>query len=966
MLPHWKYSIIEKCTMKLLRQLSNHTYSHTVLLPKTSFPVRRRSKSDIDVEHEESSTSELYVWQSKQKAECSFVLHDGPPYANGNAHVGHSVNKILKDITNRYKLQSGHRIDFVQGWDCHGLPIEVKALQASRQDFRKLSPLKIRDQARSFAWEAIQNQKSSFQRWGMMADWNNCYYTLDKNYEATQMEIFYKLYEKGYVYQDLKPVYWSPSSSSSVIVKFPMVSETLPTGSLQKVFNIPVYALVWTTTPWTIPANQALCFAKDRSYSIVRCSSSDKEFLMGDHFLIATERVADMEHSLNSKLVHLVKLEGADLAGCTYRHPLCPDSELPFLSGVHVSMERGSGLVHTAPAHGPEDFLIAKEHDLKLVSLVNEDGCYTSEAGESLVGQHVIKQGNITVMNQLKDAGLLAHSEDHVHSYPYDWRTKQPVIFRASKQWFINTDRLKSLALDCLNSVNIHPEQYRQQMESLLMNRPSWCISRQRVWGVPLPVFYCVDTGEPLINRHTVEHIENLIRQHGTDCWWAMTEDQLLPSSIMEKIGIQPDREFKKGADILDIWFESGVSWATVLKDHEYQADLCIEGMDQIRGWFQSSLLTAAALTGKPPYRNLLIHGFTVDENGNKMSKSQGNVIDPQTVIEGGQNKKKQPAYGEDVLRWWVASHATNATSITIGSTLLTTLAEQVHKIRIVLRFLLGALNNYDHRTDGILVQNMPMLDQYMLHLLTKYSQSMNKLYEAYEYNKVARETLHFITSEVSAFYCHLVKDRLYCEKQRSVERRSCQTVLFHMLEICARHLAPILPHLTAEVATHHPCSDKPNLFRSQEFADTMCWENTEVENIMKAALEIRDDFNSNKGEVNPRELDVLLFATEDLYEKLKLLQTEEVTSTMGMCELLQVSHLRLTNLPVSVTPEDAVSVLQGICHVSCKEGSNEERYTLVISATQHYQCGRCRMYTSDEDGQLCQRCSDMLQQQSS
>ncbi|KAL3874272.1 hypothetical protein ACJMK2_037312, partial [Sinanodonta woodiana] len=789
-------------------------YSDTLNLPKSKFQATvLDGKSVVAREltvQKECSFDKHYRWQRKENTNGEFTLHDGPPYANGKPHVGHAVNKILKDITNRYKVLRGLRVHYVPGWDCHGLPIELKALGEEGQNYKNLSPLEIRKKARLYAEKAIKIQRDAFKRWGVMADWENAYKTMDAKYEAHQLTVFYDMYKKGLVYRDLMPVYWSPSSrtalaeaeleyndhhiSKSVYVSFP-VTKPSPTLAQHLEAGKRIFALIWTTTPWTLPANQALCYNKSINYSLL------EDIIKGDIYLCEASFVPKFQVISHKQFKVLSTFEGTALESTQYENPLTKET-LPFLPADHVVAEKGTGLVHTAPAHGHDDFSIALKHNISIMSLLDEAGSYTEAAGAELHGKTVGDNAEDAVISLLGDHVM--HIEDITHSYPYDWRTRRPVIIRASKQWFINTQQLRQPALECLKDVQIFPKASEQGMLSQLQQRSYWCISRQRVWGVPIPVFFHNQTGQVLLNSSIFEHIHNLFLCHGSDCWWTLTQEELLPKSLLSKSGLGHSEDYTKGSDILDIWFDSGTSWASVLKDQGYQADLYLEGIDQFGGWFQSSLLTSVAINNKAPYRNLLVHGFTLDEEGRKMSKSIGNVVDPDVVINGGKDLELFPPYGADVLRWWVGAASLHS-KIFIGPVTLNSIKENLFKVRKLIKFILGNLRDFSPSSNLVDYNTLWPQDQYMLHLLYKFGKQISKSYDQNEYGRVLQMVEKFMNSEVSSFYCHIIKDRCYCGDSKGIPRRSSQTVLFSILKVLTKALAPILPHLAEEIFQNYP-----------------------------------------------------------------------------------------------------------------------------------------------------------------
>uniref|UniRef100_A0A8C1MWA3 isoleucine--tRNA ligase n=1 Tax=Cyprinus carpio TaxID=7962 RepID=A0A8C1MWA3_CYPCA len=619
-------------------------YQDTVLLPRTDFPMRVTGPSLLEREiqiQQRCGFDQLYTWQREKKAKKEYCLHDGPPYANGDPHVGHALNKILKDIRNRFEVLRGRQVHYVPGWDCHGLPIELKAL--GDLGTNELTPLQIRQKAREFAERAISRQRAAFQRWGVMAHWENCYYTFDGKYEAAQLKVFQDMHNKM-LYRFL--LY--SLSLRAVYITFPLL--TLPAKLAAKAGAWgDVSALIWTTQPWTIPANQAVCYMPKVQYSVVK--RADNEQLL----LVASECINSLASVLKTNLESLATFAGSDLEGGVCQHPTIPAKQAPLLPANHVTMTKGTGLVHTAPAHGMEDYGVATHFNLPVECIVDEEGRFTELAGPELQKKSVMTEGNATVISMLQAVGAIVKEEDCVHSYPYDWRTKQPVMIRASKQWFINTASLKDKAKDALQKVRVIPESARSSLLAMLDRRTYWCISRQRSWGVPIPVFYHKETGEPLLNKHSVTHIAKVFSEKGSDSWWTEPVETFLTPEVLQKSKAGAVSDYVRGEDVLDIWFDSGTSWAAVLPESDPRADSYVEGKDQVGGWFQSSLLTSVAVRNKAPYKALVIHGFAVSEKGEKMSKSVGNVIDPDVVINGGKDLSVSPPYGADVLRWWVA-----------------------------------------------------------------------------------------------------------------------------------------------------------------------------------------------------------------------------------------------------------------------------------------------------------------------
>ncbi|KAM4693563.1 isoleucine--tRNA ligase, mitochondrial [Discoglossus pictus] len=951
-------------------------YRDTVLLPQTDFPIRRSPEETAGTElrvQEESNFLQLYAWQRERKAKKEFSLHDGPPYANGDPHVGHALNKILKDITNRFHMMRGYKVTYVPGWDCHGLPIELKALAELGQEADNLTPIEIRRKAKEFAEKAIEKQRSSFIRWGIMADWNNCYYTFDRKYEAKQLDIFYKMYDKGHIYQDYKPVFWSPSTrtalaeaeleynqqhvSRSIFAKFPLQKAPSKLASIIDGSSA-VSALIWTTQPWTIPANQAICYMPETEYSIVKCAKT------GEHYILAADRIDTTAASLGTQLEIISSFKGTDLADGVCAHPTIPERTSPLLPANHVTMAKGTGLVHTAPAHGIDDFSVASHHKLLVDCLVDEAGCFTSGAGDELENKAVLSDGNETVIQMLQGSNNLLKEESFVHSYPYDWRTKKPIIIRASKQWFVNTANIKDKAQEVLKKVKFVPASAAGRMLEFLDRRTYWCISRQRSWGVPIPVFYHKETGEPLISRHSVGHITKLVEQHGSDVWWTLPLEELLPKTILQQSGSSADvLDFVPGRDVLDIWFDSGTSWAHVLEDAEQRADVYMEGKDQLGGWFQSSLLTSVAARNKSPYKNIIVHGFTLTEKGEKMSKSVGNVVDPDVVINGGQDKTKEPAYGADVLRWWVAE-SNVFTEVLIGQVVLNSARDDINKLRNTLRFMLGNLSGFSPETDTVASTEMYIIDQYMLHVLQDYASKVTEAYKGYDFGKVIRLLEALITRDLSSFYFSIIKDRLYCEEEKDLKRRSCQTVLAEALDIVVRSFAPILPHLAEEVYQHLPYrKESDSVFRTGWITSNSIWKKPGLVEAVEAACSIRDSFLGSIPGKNAAEYDVTVVIEPGLlFELMETLQTEETSCTSQLNELLMSSNTSLvTDLPLDLSAE--TSIIEGSFLINLEGGDicEEESYKVVVQPSTKQRCPRCRKYTTESSLTPCPRCLEAI-----
>lgn len=808
-------------------------YKQTVDLPKTKFGMRANSAVREPEIQKLWDEKQVYKNVTERNNGADFVLHDGPPYANGDLHMGHALNKILKDIINRYKLLQNYKVHYVPGWDCHGLPIELKVLQSLDKDAREeLTPLKLRNKAAKFARATVKAQMASFKRYGIWADWDHPYLTLDPEYEAAQIEVFGQMALQGFIYRGRKPVHWSPSSrtalaeaeleypeghvSKSMYGIFRLVSAPNSCNLLAEFFPNLCLA-IWTTTPWTIPANAAAAVNAKLQYAVVEVQSAsvgvssssgntkkqlgnvlneeDKPFL-----IMALDLVPTLEAKLGMKLVVKKTLLGSDLEYFRYVHPI-DNRECPVvIGGDYITTESGTGLVHTAPGHGQEDYVTGMKYSLPILSPVDDDGKFTEEAGR-FSGLDVLGNGNTAVIKYLDDHYLMLMVEPYKHKYPYDWRTKQPTIFRATEQWFASVEGFRQAAIDAISKVAWTPSQAEKRIMSMTSSRSDWCISRQRTWGVPIPVFYHVETKEPLMNKETIDHIKSIILEKGSDAWWELSVEDLLPEEYRDKAS-----EYVKGTDTMDVWFDSGSSWAAVLEKRNglsYPADLYLEGTDQHRGWFQSSLLTSIATKGKAPYSGVITHGFVLDERGLKMSKSLGNVVDPRIVIEGGKDPKEAPSYSADVLRLWVSS-VDYTGDVMIGPQVLRQMSDIYRKLRGTLRFLLA--NLHDWKVDyAIPHHELPRIDQHALFQLENVVKNIRESYESYQFFKIFQIIQRFMIVDLSNFYLDVAKDRLYVGGTSSFTRRSCQTVLAEHLLSIVRVIAPILPHLAEDVWQYLP-----------------------------------------------------------------------------------------------------------------------------------------------------------------
>lgn len=759
---------------------------------------------------------QIYETLSQSNPGEPFILHDGPPYANGSLHMGHALNKILKDVINKYELLQGRKVCYIPGWDCHGLPIELKVLQAMKPaERRELTPLQLRHRAKEWALQQVDQQRQSFKRYGVWGNWDHPYMTLTPDYEAAQIGVFGKMVLKGHIYRGLKSVHWSPSSrtalaeaeleypeghtSRSIYVAFPMVSVADSATSLTPYLD-ELGVAIWTTTPWTIPANLAVAVNPELIYAVVEVDPATAPGKFR-YLLVAKDLIERLSQVFATSLTVKAEIPGKKLEYSTYRHPLFDRESPVVIGGDYVTTESGTGLVHTAPGHGEDDFRVGQHYDLPVLCPVDEGGFFTDEAGP-FAGLNVLENANPEVIEALSAAEVLLKQEDYLHRYPYDWRTKKPTIFRATEQWFASVDGFRDDALKAIATVQWIPAQGENRITAMVNERSDWCISRQRSWGVPIPAFYDEETGEPLLNEETIGHVQAIIAEKGSDAWWELPVADLLPESYRNN-----GRTYRKGMDTMDVWFDSGSSWAAVAQQRDglhYPVEMYLEGSDQHRGWFQSSLLTSVAANGIAPYKTVLTHGFALDEHGRKMSKSLGNVVDPAIVIEGGNNQKQDPPYGADVLRLWVSS-VDYSSDVPIGKTILKQMADVYRKIRNTARFLLGNLHDFDPAQDAVPYNQLPALDRYMLHRITEVFAEVTDAFNTYQFFRFFQTVQNFCVVDLSNFYLDIAKDRLYISAEDSARRRSCQTVLAVAIENLARAIAPVLCHMAEDIWQHLP-----------------------------------------------------------------------------------------------------------------------------------------------------------------
>ncbi|MDQ7110158.1 MULTISPECIES: isoleucine--tRNA ligase [Staphylococcus] len=807
-------------------------YKDTLLMPKTNFPMRGGLPNKEPKIQEEWDANDIYQKAlDKNKDNEHYILHDGPPYANGNLHMGHALNKILKDFITRYKTMQGFYTPYVPGWDTHGLPIE-QALTKKGVKRKELSIAEFRRKCEAFALEQIENQKKDFKRLGVKGDFADPYITLKPEYEAAQIRLFGEMADKGLIYKGKKPVYWSPSSESSLAEaeieyqdkRSPSIYVAFDVKDSKGIVDEGAKFVIWTTTPWTLPSNVAITVHPDLIYGQYNVN--------GDKYIIGKDLVANVAEALgwNEDAIELEKeFKGSDLEYIETQHPFVDRMSL-VINGLHVTTDAGTGCVHTAPGHGEDDFVVGQKYNLPVISPVDDKGVFTEEAGQ-FEGMFYDK-ANKEITDLLKENGSLLKLEFITHSYPHDWRTKKPVIFRATPQWFASIDKVRQDILDAIEDTHFKVDWGRTRIYNMVRDRGEWVISRQRVWGVPLPVFYA-ENGDIIMTKETVNHVADLFQEHGSNVWFEREAAELLPEGFTHPSS--PNGVFTKETDIMDVWFDSGSSHRGVLEERpelSYPADLYLEGSDQYRGWFNSSITTSVATRGISPYKMLLSHGFVMDGEGKKMSKSLGNVIVPDQIV-----KQK----GADIARLWVSS-VDYLSDVRISDEILKQTSDVYRKIRNTLRFMLGNLNDYNPSTDAIAESELLEVDKYLLNRLREFTANTLDNYDNYDYLDIYQELQNFINVELSNFYLDYGKDILYIEEQNAHKRRSMQTVLYQIVVDMTKLLAPILAHTSEEVWSHipHVEEESVHLTRMPERVAV----DTEFMEKWNTFMKLRDDVN--------------------------------------------------------------------------------------------------------------------------
>lgn len=816
-------------------------YTETLNLPKTDYPMRAGLPQREPEYLQKCADDMLYEKILEKNADKpSYILHDGPPYANGDIHLGHALNKILKDFIIRYKNMSGFRAPLVHGWDTHGLPIELQAIKKVGIDRSKVSVLDFRKQCKEFALSYVDNQRKQFKRLGVLGDFDNPYLTVNKDFEAKQIEVFGEMAKKGYIYKGLKPVYWCPhdetalaeaeieyadSKCTSIYVKFAVKDDKGLFEGLENVFFV-----IWTTTPWTLPGNTAICLNPDFDYVLVKVK--DEYLIVADELCENVLQAAGYENYEKIKT-----FTGKQLEYIECRNPLFDRKSLVIL-GDHVTLETGSGCVHTAPGYGMEDYQVSlKYKDVDIIVAVDSKGVMTKEAGqfEGLF----YEKSNSVIVDTLRQSGALIASEEMVHSYPHCWRCKNPVIFRATEQWFCSIDKFREQAIEAVRGVNWKPEWGKERLISMIRDRNDWCISRQRIWGVPIPIFYCAECGKPIINDESIKIVSDLFRKEGSDAWWKYSADEILAGKLKCECGCG---QFTKETDIMDVWFDSGSSSQAVLRQRDglsFPADTYLEGVDQFRGWFQSSLLISVAVTGIAPYKNVYAHGFTIDGEGKKMSKSLGNTISPIDVVN---------QYGADILRLWVSA-TEYTTDLSLSQDILKQLSEIYRKIRNTARFILGNIADFDPTTDRVEYSKLSKTDKWALYKLNELIDKVTQSFEKCEFHTIFHAIHNFCVIDMSNIYLDIIKDTLYVEDKNCPARRAVQTTIYTILNVLTRMLAPILFFTSDEIwqQLKHSSDENPQNVMLNDFPKTKKeWNNTEISEEFEKILSVRDEVKKN------------------------------------------------------------------------------------------------------------------------
>ena len=926
----------------------------TLKLPSTTLAMRANAANrEVEIQKfwEENKIYEKML--EKNKSNKSFILHDGPPYLSSEKiHIGTAMNKILKDIVLKYKTQLGYYTPYIPGYDAHGLPIENAVVKTIKGGRSALTPLELRQKCREFAAKNLKGQEANFRRLGVLGDWEHPYVTIAPEFEARQIELFWDMYKKGYIQKGLKPVYWCAScetalaeaeveyadiTSESIYVKF----EVLESEKLYKKANIntanKLYSIIWTTTPWTIPSNLGICLNSRFDYTIFEYNN--------ENFFVASELFENFIKEVEWENVKIIgTLKGSEFEYFKAKHPLYDRTSLIIL-GDHVTLDAGTGAVHTAPGHGLEDWEVGQKYGLETFSPFDSKGCWTDEI-PNLKGIPYYK-GDKIVIEKLAECKALIKSQKITHSYPHCWRCKNPVMYRSTPQWFVKVSMFKDNALENIKKVNWYPASGEKRISNMVENRSEWCISRQRAWGVPIPVLYCKKCQKPIINEETIKIIVDKFKKESSDAWVKYEASEFIPKGTKCSCGCD---EFVKENDIMDVWFDSGSSWSAVVdaRKNEFQTDgsevlptdMYLEGSDQHRGWFQSSLLIASATKGIAPYKNVLTHGFVLDGEGRKMSKSLGNVVAPQEIIK---------IYGCDVLRLWAAS-VDYRNDVKIGDNLIKQLVEVFKKTRNTIRFLLGNLFDFDPQKDYVKYEDLEEIDKFALSRLAKLIKNVDSSFETYEFYKYFQHLQNFASTDLSSFYLDIVKDRLYTKGKKSLSRRACQTVMYEILHTLLKILVPVMPHQAEDIwlNMNEKLKDKESVLLCDWAKAKPEWENEALDEEFSKLLKTREivsraiePLRSNEPKTIGSSLEADIIITSDDREKTALLK--KYSKLLG--DLYIVSHV--------YTEEQNDEILNEY---------TADDYTVKVIKAKGEKCARCWKYRELNENGICEDCREAIE----
>ena len=927
-------------------------YKKTLNLPSTKFAMRANLPQREPQQLKEWDEKKIYEkLRETSKDKPLFILHDGPPYANGHLHIGHAVNKILKDIIIRSRQMSGFNAPYVPGWDCHGLPIEHNVDKKLGKKKKEMTPVQVRRECRAYAEKFVDIQREEFKRFGVAGEWDEPYLTMNYPYEARIAKECGEFALSGDMFLGKKPIYWCCNcqtalaeaeieyhdhTSPSIYVKFPMkddISSLVPGLDGEN-----VSVVIWTTTPWTLPANLGICLHPEFVYASVKTKEHGV-------LILAKELVESVMETLAIDSYEILgDIAATDLEKKKCSHPLY-DRDSHIILGDHVTLDAGTGCVHTAPGHGADDHIVGKRYGLDCYSPVEDNGVFSKDV-EGFSGQFIFK-ANAEINKALEEKNALLKQQELSHSYPHCWRCKKPVIFRATPQWFISMDKmdLRKKSLDEINNVDWIPSWGRERIYSMIENRPDWCLSRQRSWGVPIPVFHCKDCKKVYVTRESVDRIHALFTEHSSDIWFDKDASFLMPEGATCECGCT---DFTKDHNILDVWFDSGVSHAAVLEEREglqRPADMYLEGSDQHRGWFHSSLLTAVGRTGKAPYKAVLTHGFVVDEKGHKMSKSVGNVVAPDKIIK---------QYGADVLRLWAAS-ADYRGDVSISDNIIKQLSDAYRRIRNTCRFMLGNFADFDFTAHARPIAGMSELDRVILHKLYKVVDRCLKAYESYEFHTIYHSLHNFCVVDLSAFYLDIIKDRLYITPADDPSRKDAQTVMAHIMNALVKIMAPILPFTAEEIYKFLPkgLNGKESIHLEDMITLNAEWENQELATKWEGILALRAEVTKALEEARKAKL---IGHGLDASIEIQLPETELKTQVENLPEALNdIFIVSMAKLVDSVDGE-------------CFEGKEIDGLKIKVAKAQGEKCERCWRFSetigNDNDHpSTCDRCAAALKQ---